>query len=909
MKRINILVLALCSFMAAGAQTPEDNARTPHASQWLQPVNRGTVVPFDYNGAGTEYTVLWGMDTAWDNVGNVVCGTNAIGKENMGYGRISFQPNDLLTDKGELTAAQKTALRNRIAHIKLTGVTDVLLNCDHEALNDRNGIANYKGYPDRWYRLIKASVQYAEKLGMKIVSIAPFNEPDYTDWHEGSMEDFRAIAKYIKEDDDLKHIRVSAGNTLNCDRAREWYEYMKPYVDEGNTHQLAGSFKNYADFFTLVRKDGNFATGDELHNVMEAMVGIEYGMQAGIWWGWDGVARGDFCRANRPGGARLGYGENRDAWSAASVYRRPDGTVQAFLGTSERQATNSTYQFVSTGGDVYYDGKGPMRAFSMDMPGGTGYQKGQTNAERMVYINRGDDVPPLSLLDGGTFVIMNKKSKKAISVQNNNVASGTMLVQNSYNPSRPQQYMQWIVDPVDSRVGGDFSYAYLRNARNRNLLVDVWNWSNEEGGSLNLFKGEGGTNEMYYFEYAGDGFYIIRSRYSGLCFEVSGGSGTNGATLRQAFYTGEPKQLWRFLPVDAALELNAPAAPTGLKAVPLPASVRLSWNANEETDLDCYQVLRGIRQSDETIDWSVIGPRVSGTVFIDNTCESGQDYIYKVCAMDRSLNRSEGSELVEARATGEHALIAHYAFIDTLIDATENQFDAVVCGDDAYMHVQKKVGAGSFNFNQTNYLLLPHEVANQQEMTIAFWIYWRGGSSWQRVFDFGNGSDQYMFLTPGSGSDMRFVIKNGAEEQMLTTNKLSTNRWKHVAVTLSDAGAKLYVDGELKAESADVTIRPSDFRPGLNYLGCSQFASDPLLNGYLDDLRVYNYALSADELAGVMEDLDWVVPVISVDADDIVSTEYYSTSGLRLSHPQRGINIVRIRRADGRLEQRKFMQR
>jgi hypothetical protein len=37
-------------------------------------------------------------------------------------------------------------------------------------------------------------------------------------------------------------------------------------------------------FYKTVRANGHHATGDELHNVMEAMVGVEYGMQTGIWW-------------------------------------------------------------------------------------------------------------------------------------------------------------------------------------------------------------------------------------------------------------------------------------------------------------------------------------------------------------------------------------------------------------------------------------------------------------------------------------------------------------------------------------------------------------------------------------------------------------------------------------------------
>ena len=49
-------------------------------------------------------------------------------------------------------------------------------------------------------------------------------------------------------------------------RQMKWYEHNKEFLDEGNTHQLAGSFDTYAEFFTKVREDGRHATADELHN-------------------------------------------------------------------------------------------------------------------------------------------------------------------------------------------------------------------------------------------------------------------------------------------------------------------------------------------------------------------------------------------------------------------------------------------------------------------------------------------------------------------------------------------------------------------------------------------------------------------------------------------------------------------
>ena len=36
--------------------------------------------------------------------------------------------------------------------------------------------------------------------------------------------------------------------------------------------------------------------------------------------------------------------------------------------------------------------------------------------------------------------------------------------------------------------------------------------------------------------------------------------------------------------------------------------------------------------------------------------------------------------------------------------------------------------------------------------SFAAWIRWNGGANWQRIFDFGNSTTHYMFLTPNVGS-------------------------------------------------------------------------------------------------------------------------------------------------------------
>jgi hypothetical protein len=124
---------------------------------------------------------------------------------------------------------------------------------------------------------------------------------------------------------------------------------------------------------------------------------------------------------------------------------------------------------------------------------------------------------------------------------------------------------------------------------------------------------------------------------------------------------------------------------------------------------------------------------------------------------------------------------------------------------------------------------------------------------------------------------------------------------------MSDTDTKIYVDGEEVASTTAITIRPKDFNPVLNYIGRSQFPSDPLFKGTVDDLRIYTYALSASELTAVMTgEADAIEGIFSESASPIMRREYYSVGGIRQSAPQRGINIIREYHSDGSVTTRKI---
>lgn len=159
----------------------------------------------------------------------------------------------------------------------------------------------------------------------------------------------------------------------------------------------------------------------------------------------------------------------------------------------------------------------------------------------------------------------------------------------------------------------------------------------------------------------------------------------------------------------------------------------------------------------------------------------------------------------------------------------------------------------------TNYVSLPNAVANAS--TFAAWVKWNGGADWQRLFDFGSNTTKYLFLTPRANTGvMRFAIKNGGAEQLINApTALPTNSWVHVAITLDGQRGVLYQNGLPVATNGLMTIRPWQLLTRSNYVGESQFATDPLFNGRIDSFRIFGRALSAAEI----KNLAWAHPALA----------------------------------------------
>lgn len=126
------------------------------------------------------------------------------------------------------------------------------------------------------------------------------------------------------------------------------------------------------------------------------------------------------------------------------------------------------------------------------------------------------------------------------------------------------------------------------------------------------------------------------------------------------------------------------------------------------------------------------------------------------------------------------------------------------------------------------------------------------------IYGFGNVSgtagNGYLFTT-GNGYRTSIATGNWSTEQTTQpapARNLTRGTWKHLAYTLTGGVGVLYEDGAEVARNTGITILPGTIGGGTttaDYLGRSVYSGDAFFKGRLRDVRVYDRALAATEVA------------------------------------------------------------
>jgi hypothetical protein len=292
------------------------------------------------------------------------------------------------------------------------------------------------------------------------------------------------------------------------------------------------------------------------------------------------------------------------------------------------------------------------------------------------------------------------------------------------------------------------------------------------------------------------------------------------------------------------------ATMTTVRATAGNGRVVLSWGAVAAAT--SYTVRRGTTSGGP---YTNVATGVTATSYVNTNLTNGTAYYYVVAAV---VPCGAGPNSVEVVSRPDGFLVAHYLFDETTgtsaADASGNGRTAALSS--ATWTAGRRGNAVRIAGGTQRVNLPANIVQGCTDLTIATWVRLTTNTDWGRIFDFGGGMNNYMFLTPRpAGNQLRFAITvagNAGEQQLTYGYTFPTATWKHVAVVLAGNTGRLYLDAVEVAQNTGLTLNPVDLGGTANdWLGDSQFAVDPTLDGAIDDFRISCRAYSAAEITAL----------------------------------------------------------
>jgi len=145
----------------------------------------------------------------------------------------------------------------------------------------------------------------------------------------------------------------------------------------------------------------------------------------------------------------------------------------------------------------------------------------------------------------------------------------------------------------------------------------------------------------------------------------------------------------------------------------------------------------------------------------------------------------------------------------------------------------------------------------QGSFTLSAWINpTRAGNTWQQIFrawkEDGNSNDT-LFLNNDGTLSWRGRVGGAWAGGMCETaaDAVPAGQWTHVAVTGDGTNFRIYVNGVLSQESA---FQITDGTNETFYIGGNPAGAGESYAGMVDDLRIYNHALTEDDVRSSMKD-------------------------------------------------------
>jgi len=221
-------------------------------------------------------------------------------------------------------------------------------------------------------------------------------------------------------------------------------------------------------------------------------------------------------------------------------------------------------------------------------------------------------------------------------------------------------------------------------------------------------------------------------------------------------------------------------------------------------------------------------------------------------------------------------LVGYWAFdegIGTIAhDSSGNGLDGTLNGDPQW--VAGQIG-GALEFNGNDFVEIPHSplLSITDKITVAAWTYMNANASGEMAIVSKGGwaaNDLPYELTEEAGAIIYWQFYDDEGRDTCAPTSPPVDEWYHIAGTYDGQIFKCYIDGELADEWAYAGTMPENTASvtiGKRSRGGTFF------NGLIDEVAIYNHALTDREIVSIMAGLDDPAQAANLspaaDSDDV----------------------------------------
>ena len=300
-------------------------------------------------------------------------------------------------------------------------------------------------------------------------------------------------------------------------------------------------------------------------------------------------------------------------------------------------------------------------------------------------------------------------------------------------------------------------------------------------------------------------------------------------------------------PIGVPADVQAPAAPTGLALTgQTQTELTLTWSAStDNVGVTGYGSYRN----------GTLAGNGSGTSYTFTGLMCGTSYTLAVDAYDAAGNRSSRSSINASTSAcpSVSALVAAYSFDagsgSVVTDASGRGNTGTISG--ATWTSAGRSG-GALSFDGVNDLVTVADAASLDlgtGMTLEAWVRPEVNNSWRTIVTKEQtGNLAYGLFSSSDTAQPSSIVSIGAnatQDIVRAPSALPVSTWKHLATTYDGAVLRLYVDGVQVGTKNLSGAMPNSSGP--LQIGGNKVWSE-WFQGQIDDLRIYNRALSAAEV-------------------------------------------------------------